>query len=1037
MFSCRITIALFAIALASVHVYAQAAATILEVDKPIERELKGGEGHQFRVNLQTAQYVHLTADQRGIDVMVGVVSPGQERLLEINWLAGTKDPELVWFISPSAGEYIIEVKSANPKGKPGRYELRLKDLRLATADDRSYVEASDRIRDAANELAERKPDSVPNALKKIADAVGGIRLVSDGRRRAIGLSQISTVYFSARDYAAAADYGKEAAELFEPEGMKNEAFFEYLNLGTSYSWIFRKGDSIKCYQKALSIAEELQNLDFKGIALTKLGSLYSELADFDRALKYYEQALSIGQEANDKGAILAGLLNSGRAYSDMGNYAKALALYHEHQKLQKETGITGSEISVLVNIGNVYSAQGNLDLGRQYFEEALAKFKAGNMAIGESVALSNLGKVYADRGEYARALDYFEQARKVGERIKLPLTTTFLNIGLAHKRGGNFAMALEYYLKALEAAERSGNNFLRAETFSLLGELSLEQGEIDKASEYADKALTLARERFYARTEGRSLTLKGRIEMVRGQHDKASALLKQSIEIVENIRKESGEAGGSGFFVSEPFTLFVESMAARGDVGEAFAVAERTKARMLLDTIKNAKLDLARFLTPEESERDRRVRLEMNALNSQIAVERDKPKVNTKTVNELKEKLGRKRLELEDLRTRLYATYPQLRIQRADLKEETLEDAARVLSHESIAIEFVKSEKKLFLFVVSVDATGTSASRVVTIDVNTDQMAARITTLRDKISAGDLDFQRVSRELYNLIIHPVENELAGKREVIIVPDGPLWDLPFQVLMNAKGKYLIEKTAVSYAPSLTALAQMRKKARDRARLPNSELLAFGNPVVGSETKARVRRVFMSEKLEPIPEAERLVNSLAKMYGPTRSIVFTGANAREETAKTEAPKYRIIQFATHGILNNFSPMYSHLVMAQNDKNPNEDGLLEAWELKDLDLKADMVILSACDTARGKISGGEGVIGMTWAAFIAGAPTTVASQWKVESSSTTEFMLEFHRQMLANKKISKAEALRRASLKLMRSTKYRHPSYWAPWVLVGDGS
>jgi CHAT domain-containing protein len=131
-----------------------------------------------------------------------------------------------------------------------------------------------------------------------------------------------------------------------------------------------------------------------------------------------------------------------------------------------------------------------------------------------------------------------------------------------------------------------------------------------------------------------------------------------------------------------------------------------------------------------------------------------------------------------------------------------------------------------------------------------------------------------------------------------------------------------------------------------------------------------------------------------------------------------------------------MYSHLVLAQNEKDPNEDGLLEAWELKDLDLKADIVILSACDTARGRISNGEGVIGMTWAAFIAGAPTTVASQWKVESKSTTELMLEFHRQLLTGK-VSKAEALRRAELKVMKMPGYKHPSYWAGFVIVGDGS
>jgi CHAT domain-containing protein len=174
----------------------------------------------------------------------------------------------------------------------------------------------------------------------------------------------------------------------------------------------------------------------------------------------------------------------------------------------------------------------------------------------------------------------------------------------------------------------------------------------------------------------------------------------------------------------------------------------------------------------------------------------------------------------------------------------------------------------------------------------------------------------------------------------------------------------------------------------------------------------------------------------MYGPDRLRILSGIEAVEGAAKTEAPKYRIIQFATHGILNNASPMYSHLLLAQDAKDPGNDGLLEAWEMKDLDLNAEMVILSACDTARGQISNGEGVIGMSWALFIAGTPTTVASQWAVDSSSTTELMLEFHRQLLTGK-VSKAEALRRAELKLLHSKQYSHPSYWAPFVMVGDGS
>jgi CHAT domain-containing protein len=141
----------------------------------------------------------------------------------------------------------------------------------------------------------------------------------------------------------------------------------------------------------------------------------------------------------------------------------------------------------------------------------------------------------------------------------------------------------------------------------------------------------------------------------------------------------------------------------------------------------------------------------------------------------------------------------------------------------------------------------------------------------------------------------------------------------------------------------------------------------------------------------------------------------------------------------MLNNASPMYSHLVLAPGDKN--EDGLLEAWEIMQLDLKADLAVLSACETARGRFGAGEGMIGLTWSLFVAGVPTTVVSQWKVESASTRDLMVSFHRGLSSSPRDSKAkatktEALRRASLKLLKNPETSHPFYWAGFVLVGDG-
>jgi CHAT domain-containing protein len=223
---------------------------------------------------------------------------------------------------------------------------------------------------------------------------------------------------------------------------------------------------------------------------------------------------------------------------------------------------------------------------------------------------------------------------------------------------------------------------------------------------------------------------------------------------------------------------------------------------------------------------------------------------------------------------------------------------------------------------------------------------------------------------------------------------------------------------------------------RAEASSSTLLALGNPLIGQETVERARLTMRDEKLSPLPEAEAEVRALGRLYGARRSKVYVGAEAREDRLKAEAGQARIIHFATHGVLNNTAPLYSYLALAGGDKN--EDGLLEAWELMQLDLKADLAALSACETARGRFGAGEGVIGLTWALFIAGAPSTVVSQWKVESASTRELMLGFHQRLMtpSKAKMTKAEALRQSALKLMKSPGASHPFYWAGFVLVGDG-
>jgi CHAT domain-containing protein len=237
--------------------------------------------------------------------------------------------------------------------------------------------------------------------------------------------------------------------------------------------------------------------------------------------------------------------------------------------------------------------------------------------------------------------------------------------------------------------------------------------------------------------------------------------------------------------------------------------------------------------------------------------------------------------------------------------------------------------------------------------------------------------------------------------------------------------------VSYAPSLTVLRDMRALRRDDA-MPTDALLAVGNPALGRGDVRRMTPVLMGDALLPLPEAEAQVRAIARLYAPGTTAVRVGGEARESWLKAEASHYRILHLATHGRLDDTSPLYSQLVLATPAAGENDDGLLEAREILDLRLHADLAVLSACETGRGQAGAGEGLIGMSWAFFVAGCPATVASQWKVEAASTTRLMLAFHRELQA--KHTAAEALRLAALAQLRRHE-RHPFYWAGFVAMGD--
>jgi CHAT domain-containing protein len=211
-----------------------------------------------------------------------------------------------------------------------------------------------------------------------------------------------------------------------------------------------------------------------------------------------------------------------------------------------------------------------------------------------------------------------------------------------------------------------------------------------------------------------------------------------------------------------------------------------------------------------------------------------------------------------------------------------------------------------------------------------------------------------------------------------------------------------------------------------------LLAFANPAISKQTADRARLANKEEKIEALPGTEDEAREIGQVYGASQSRVYVGAQAREQAAKEEAGNFRVLHFAAPAALSDISPMYSHIALAQSDAGAKEDGLLEVWEMMSLDLRADLAVLSASETAQGQIGMGEGTMGLAWAVYVAGCPTAVISKWR---AGAAEMAVEFHRnQRLAT---SKAYALRQAAVKLLRGGQHGHPFYWASLCVIGDAT
>src|SRR5262249_10974623 len=302
--------------------------------------------------------------------------------------------------------------------------------------------------------------------------------------------------------------------------------------------------------------------------------------------------------------------------------------------------------------------------------------------------------------------------------------------------------------------------------------------------------------------------------------------------------------------------------------------------------------------------------------------EKQRGQADQDRLKRLDSELRKARLDFEAFQTNLYTAHPELKIQRGEAPPLRLEQADALLPNATTALlEFVVAEEKTYLFVLTKSTT--AEVKVYPLEIKQKDHAERVEGCRRLVATNDLMFRSPSQELYRLLLKPAEKQLQGKASLIISPDGPLWNLPFQVLQSEQGRYLIEDAAISYAPSLSVLREMRLVRKKRQAPAQKSLLAMGNPTLHHQSIESAKFLLRDGKFEPLPEAEQEVEALEQFYGKTSSKVYIGAAAREDVVKQDSAQYRILHFATHGVLNDKSPMYSNVLLSQAAGKSQEDG------------------------------------------------------------------------------------------------------------------
>jgi CHAT domain-containing protein len=771
-------------------------------------------------------------------------------------------------------------------------------------------------------------------------------------------------------------------------------------------------------------------------AYSQAASAARVAGQLQKAITYGEKALDIAQRTQVSTLALArfghgegnfqppplpeinAIQNLIQSYTSVRDFDKARVLADRGLTLLRENP-AGDKITRLSVESSLYATLGNDLLRRREYEKAIDDLEHA---------------VYLQRSHFA---DRSRVSRILAENSEINLAGRLINLARAYTLVGRFDDALESYSLASKHISYGGTRVIQERAvYSGLAQTYMQQRQFSLAIEYFQKALALAEKQ--QQSEGISSASLGVAAVLRqtGKAAEAIPYYERAIQQTESTRSFlQSENYRQSFFEGSlsAYSGMIESLSESGKPDEAFSFSERARSRAFLDLL-GSKAQLSRVKSGLLGE-ERTLQERIAAIRARLSAEDDGEVDRAGLRKELSEAEAAYSAFLSNVRKEDKEQASLMTVEPLGLKQ-----VQELLDSGTSLLEYFVTGKEVFVWVVEREKL-----QFQRVELPKEKLSGLVRTLRESIfTLGEREkFNETSAILHKQLIEPLLPHITGK-ELIIVPHDVLHYLPFHALVGSDGRYLIEKYPIYYLSSASLLQFVKEKKK----AGGEKVLAFGNPDLGDPEKN-------------LEYAELEAEEVKNVY--PQSSVFLKKDASEEKSKSLSPTHDILHFATHAKLNEDDPLSSAVLLAREDQ---EDGRLEVREIFGMDLKANLVVLSGCETGLGKLSTGDELVGLTRAFIYAGTPSVVASLWSVDDSSTAHLMASFYRNL---KTMSKVEALRQAQLELIRgdgrsdllarrgvggigklgetvkseslsqnpiSISTSHPYFWAPFILVGDG-